>query len=170
MPPYPRVSALAPTPVCSTPDLVPSFCFLDVIDLTNDGDPDEDLRRAMAASLQDHQSQQAYRPPAAPSSTVGVSCTTGSSSAQHAIAQLRSCPALADSRQIYSDTHRLGRVGAEAFAFQSDTTRASMLSSIEIASHLSRALHAAMQSVTAEMTTTCAMIRSTTKPASQKSR
>lgn len=66
----------------------------DVIDLTNDGDPDEDLRRAMAASLQDHQSQQAYRPPAAPSSTVGVSCTTGSSSAQHAIAQLRSCALL----------------------------------------------------------------------------
>ncbi|KAJ1593900.1 hypothetical protein NDA11_006588 [Ustilago hordei] len=39
-------------------------------DLTNDTDADDDLRRAMAASLQDHQSQQTYRPPA-PSSTVG---------------------------------------------------------------------------------------------------
>lgn len=45
---------------------------LDLIDLTNDTDADDDLRRAMAASLQDHQSQQTYRPPA-PSSTVGVS-------------------------------------------------------------------------------------------------
>lgn len=43
-----------------------------MIDLSNDADADEDLRRAMAASLQDHQSQQTYRPPA-PSSTVGVS-------------------------------------------------------------------------------------------------
>ncbi|TKY88572.1 hypothetical protein EX895_002561 [Sporisorium graminicola] len=42
----------------------------DVIDFTNDADTDEDLRRAMAASLQDQQSQQTYRPPA-PSSTVG---------------------------------------------------------------------------------------------------
>lgn len=47
----------------------------DVIDFTNDADTDEDLRRAMAASLQDQQSQQTYRPPA-PSSTVGVSCST----------------------------------------------------------------------------------------------
>ncbi|CBQ69433.1 conserved hypothetical protein [Sporisorium reilianum SRZ2] len=39
-------------------------------DFTNDADTDDDLRRAMAASLQDHQSQQTYRPPA-PSSTVG---------------------------------------------------------------------------------------------------
>ncbi|SPO23960.1 uncharacterized protein UTRI_03503_B [Ustilago trichophora] len=47
----------------------------DVIDLTDDADADDDLRRAMQASLQEHQSQQSYRPPA-PSSTVGVSSTT----------------------------------------------------------------------------------------------
>lgn len=46
-----------------------------MIDLTNDADDDDDLRRAMQASLQEHQSQQTYRPPA-PSSTVGVSSTT----------------------------------------------------------------------------------------------
>ncbi|SNX86402.1 uncharacterized protein MEPE_05111 [Melanopsichium pennsylvanicum] len=39
-------------------------------DLTNDTDADDDLRRAMEASLQDHQSQHTHRPPA-PSSTVG---------------------------------------------------------------------------------------------------
>ncbi|SPO24235.1 uncharacterized protein UTRI_03503 [Ustilago trichophora] len=42
----------------------------DTKDLTNDAD-DDDLRRAMQASLQEHQSQQTYRPPA-PSSTVGI--------------------------------------------------------------------------------------------------
>ncbi|CDU25062.1 uncharacterized protein SPSC_04896 [Sporisorium scitamineum] len=64
----PNDPAYAPPPG-QLPDLGHGWS-LNNKDFTNDADTDDDLRRAMASSLQDHQSQQAYRPPA-PSSTVG---------------------------------------------------------------------------------------------------
>ncbi|KAJ9474413.1 hypothetical protein PHBOTO_004484 [Pseudozyma hubeiensis] len=94
----------------------------DVIDLTNDGEADDDLRRAMAASLQDHQSQQqSYRTPAAPSSTVGVSDITGWTEEEHEDAQMKQ--ALRDSPQVarehfdHSWTSWLGKLGAPGFRF-----------------------------------------------------
>lgn len=106
--------------ISSLSDLTSSLCDTDVIDLTNDGEADDDLRRAMAASLQDHQTQQqSYRTPAAPSSTVGVSDITGWTEEEHEDAQMKQ--ALRDSLQVarehfdHSWTSWLGKLGALGF-------------------------------------------------------